>query len=244
LLAEARGHRAVHHPYLAALREGAVPDAHRAMADFARQYHGYTAHFPRFLTALISRLDNPRHRAALTQSLTDESGHYSRAELDQLATAGIRPEWIVGVSHAELFLRFKEAMGVPGAPEQEDELEVACWREMLLGVLVHGSPAEAVGALGLGTESIVRSIYEPLTHGVNRLDGLSPRETVFFALHATVDDHHVALLRAIAASFAETETGRRDLAKGMRKALVLRASFWDWMYDRAMRWEPLELRFG
>jgi hypothetical protein len=178
----------------------------------------------------------------LLAALTEETGSYSRADLDKLAAAGIEPEWIVGVPHPELFQRFQVAMGVPPAAEDEDELEVVCWRELLLSVIVNGSPAEAVGALGLGTESILRDLYAPLMEGLSRVDGLSPRDTVFFPLHTTVDDHHEASLRAIASSFAETEVGRRDLAKGMRKALVLRASFWDWMYDRAMRWHPLELR--
>lgn len=36
LIDEAKAHRAVHHPYLAALSGGAIPDAHGAIVDFAR----------------------------------------------------------------------------------------------------------------------------------------------------------------------------------------------------------------
>ena len=33
---------------------------------------------------------------------------------------------------------------------------------------------------------------------------------------------------------AALAAGRRDLRRGMRKALFLRAGFWDWMYRRAL----------
>ena len=49
-------HRAVRHPYLQALAAGNLPDLRFALEDFARHYYGYSAHFPRYLTALISRL--------------------------------------------------------------------------------------------------------------------------------------------------------------------------------------------
>ena len=38
----------------------------------------------------------------------------------------------------------------------------------------------------------------------------------------------------IAKDFADTNEGRRDLIKGMRKALFLRAGFWDWLHARAL----------
>ena len=37
----------------------------------------------------------------------------------------------------------------------------------------------------------------------------------------------------IAVSLARSPEGRRDLEKGMHKALFLRAGFWDWMLERA-----------
>jgi hypothetical protein len=80
----------------------------------------------------------------------------------------------------------------------------------------------------------VRVIYEPLVAAINRLQGLSPRDTVFFLLHTTVDDHHQATLQAISTDFAQSQSGRLGLRRGMLKSLQLRTAFWDWLYERAM----------
>jgi pyrroloquinoline quinone (PQQ) biosynthesis protein C len=238
LTEESKTHRAVKHRYLQALAEGTLPDLRWALADFGRQYFGYSAHFPRYLTTVISRLDQPQHRAALLENLTEESGVYGEEELQELAAFGIEAEWIVGIPHPKLFQRFRRALGVVDSPIEDDSIEVVCWREMFLSVL-GGSPAEAVGALGLGTEGVVRDLYKPFVQALERLPELHPRDVVFFPLHTAVDDHHQATLLDIARYYAQTPQSRRELAKGMRKALALRASYWDWMYERAMEGAPV-----
>jgi hypothetical protein len=229
---QALAHRAVSHPYLRALATGDLPDLRWALADFARQYYGYSAHFPRFLAQTISQLTEPADRSGLLMNLTEESGDYGEEDLEKLQAAGIDPDWIVGVPHPELFSRFCSAMGVDLGGPSRDAVQVVCWREMFLEVLGGGSPAQAVGALGLGTESIVSTMYQQFLPALERLK-IPPRDAVFFPLHALVDDHHQATLLEIAVRFAATPAGRRDLEKGMHKALFLRAGFWDWMLGRA-----------
>jgi pyrroloquinoline quinone (PQQ) biosynthesis protein C len=232
LAAEALQHRAVRHPYLQALADGEFPDMNAALADFARHYYGYSAHFPRYLAALVGRLERPAHRRALLENLTEESGQYPEDEIAALEELGIEREWIDGIPHPQLFERFSRAVGVePG--QSEEALEVVCWREMLLSILQFGSPIEAVGAIGLGTENIVRAIYEPICRAIARAPGLTAKDTVFFPLHTAVDDHHQETLQQIAIDLASTPDGLRDLAKGMRKALALRSAFWDWLEERA-----------
>jgi pyrroloquinoline quinone (PQQ) biosynthesis protein C len=233
LVQEALRHRAVRHPYLDALAVGDLPDLRWALADFARAYRGYSAWFPRYLTAVVSRLDRAEHRAALLDNLAEECGRYEGSELEALARAGVDPAWVEGVPHPELFARFARAIGA----ETDDAAvpdQVACWRELLLLVVSSGSAAEAVGAMGLGTETIVRSIYPPFVTAIERLGTLSPRDAVFFPLHAAVDDHHQRTLKVIAADLAATETGARELRRGMLKALQLRSAFWDWLHARAV----------
>lgn len=233
LSADSLRHRAVRHPYLRALAEGSFPDLRWALADFARHYFGYSSHFPRYLTTVISRLENPEHRRALLENLTEESGSYGESELEELEQLGIEREWIVGVPHPLLFERFSKAVGVSHGGARESD-QVVCWRELFLQLLSGGTPAEALGALGLGTENIVRTIYEPFVTAIRRLDELGPRDTVFFPLHTAVDDHHQETLQSISADFATNVDGRTGLRRGMLKALQLRASFWDWLHDRAM----------
>jgi pyrroloquinoline quinone (PQQ) biosynthesis protein C len=168
----------------------------------------------------------------LLENLTEESGTYGEEDLSTLAGIGIEREWIEGVPHPVLFERFAAALGVtPGDAEEQDEVRI--WREMLLQVL-STSPAEAIGALGLGTENIVSTMYEPFLAAIATLEGVSPRETVFFPLHTAVDDHHQETLRVLAVRHAVTEEGRRALRRGMLKSLQLRVTFWDWMFERAM----------
>jgi len=233
LAAEALRHPAVRHPYLQDLGQGRLPDPGFALQDFARHYYGYSSHFPRYLTALISKLEEPAHRAALLENLTEESGQYEQEELAELARCGVDPAWIVGIPHPELFRRFRSALGVGNTAEDQEHIEVVCWREQFLALLNGASAAEALGALGLGTETIVQTIYQPFVAATTAL-GMAPRDCVFFPLHTAVDDHHQATLRQIAIDFAATPEGRLDLAKGMRKALALRHSFWSWLHSRAL----------
>jgi pyrroloquinoline quinone (PQQ) biosynthesis protein C len=233
LALEGTSHRAVHHPYLLALRDKTLPDMKWALADFARHYHGYSAHFPRYLTTVIGRLELPEHRAALMENLTEEAGIYESDELEELAEIGVEKEWVDGVPHPLLFRRFCRVAGVENSGHDTDSIEVICWREMFLAVLSGGSTAEALGAIGLGTENVVSTMYKHFLPAVEVL-AVDPSETVFFPLHAAVDDHHQETLMEISRHYAGTEAGRADLRKGMRKALTLRAGFWDWLHQRAM----------
>tara|TARA_B100000809_G_scaffold266506_1_gene329566 strand:- start:2603 stop:3823 length:1221 start_codon:yes stop_codon:yes gene_type:complete len=234
LVEEALSHPAVCHPYLTDLAEGNVPDLGWAIRDFATQYPGYCAHFPRYLTMVISKLESPSHRMTLMQNLTEESGMLDEEELAVLVEHGIDPDWVQGIPHPKLFERFQKAVDVSGTLKNgDDALEVVCWRESFYHLLSNGSPAEAVGAIGLGTENIVNHIYTALIRSIERLGTLDRQQYVFFELHCEVDDdHHQALLN-IARDFTDDRQNRIDLRKGMLKALGLRAIFWEWMHQRA-----------
>ncbi len=233
LVEEALVHRAVNHPYLRALAEGDMPDTEWALMDFAKHYYGYSLHFPRYLTAVISKLEVAAHRNSLLENLTEESGIYGDDEYAELAAIGVDRAWIEGIPHPELFKRFRVATGVTGPYSPQDEaVELTCWRESFMATLTFGSAAEALGALGLGTENIVSSIYVPFVKAVARTS-LKPRDTVFFPLHTAVDDHHQEALAEISRHFAALPEGKGDLRRGMIKALSMRASFWDWLYERA-----------
>lgn len=234
LVQEALSHPAVKHPYLVDLAEGNLPDLPWAIRDFSIQYPGYCAHFPRYLTMVISKLDSPAHRMTLLQNLTEESGILDQEELEVLADHAIDPKWVQGIPHPKLFERFQQALGVcDNHGHTDDVLEVVCWRESFYHLLASGSPAEAVGAIGLGTENVVSKIYAPIIKAIERLGTLDRKDYVFFELHCEVDDdHHEALLN-IARDFSDVPENCIDLRKGMLKALGLRAIFWDWMHNRA-----------
>ena len=234
LVQEAHAHPAVCHPYLHDLSTGNLPDLKWALRDFARQYPGYCAHFPRYLTMVISKLDSPDHRQTLMQNLIEESGTLDEADIEVLVEYGIDPDWVQGIPHPVLFERFQRALGLGDADLAEPhELEVVCWRESFYNLLASGTAAEAVGAIGLGTENVVGDMYRPIVRAIDCLGSLDRRESVFFELHCEVDeDHHLALL-SIARDYAAVPQNRLELRKGMLKALGYRARFWDWMHLRA-----------
>ena len=238
LVAQSHQHRAVRHPYLRALGRGDLPDPRGALQDFARHYHGYSSHFPRYLTALISRLEDDSDRCMLLENVREESGCYSQQELGTLQTSGIQPEWVSDVPHPELFRRFRRALGVADDEPAEEHPEVIAWRELLLAVLSQGSAAEAVGALGLGTEGIVPVIYPAFVDALRGLGDVAPRDGVFFLLHTLIDDHHQASLQTLARKLGASRKGRRDLRLGMTKALALRDTFWSWLHQRALAMAP------
>ncbi len=131
----------------------------------------------------------------------------------QVLALGVRPDGIVGVPHPELCRRFRIAATGARETDAEENLEVICWREMLLSVISLGSPAETNSALALGTESI--------------------DSTLFFPRHTAVDDNPQASQRRIAIHLAAAERGRADLARDRHKALALRDSFWSWLHERS-----------
>ena len=164
----------------------------------------------------------------------EEAGQYDDEDLDLLAEMGIPAEWIVGVPHPLLFQRFRDALGRQETSDESEHIEVVCWRDMFLNTLGDGSPAEAVGALGLGTENIVRHLYVPFVRALEYAPDLSPRDAVFFPLHTAVDDRHQAALGNVAVDFATNPEKRFDISCGMHKALALRAGFWSWLHERAL----------
>ena len=227
-------HRAVRHPYLHALANGELPDVGFALADFARQYPVYSKWFPQYLSIVAAKLSDADHRELLLANLREERGILDDEALGQLAAAGIPAGWVEGIPHPQLFERFSRALGVvPLLDGDRDARAALHWRDRFYGLLRDGSTAAAVGAIGLGTEAIVRHIYPPIVAAIRRHGRLDREAYVFFELHCLVDDAHSETLLAIAASLARDERSRADLRNGMYAALELRAGFWDHLRRRA-----------
>ena len=233
LLEEALAHRAINHPYLEALEKGDFPDPQSAIKDFATQYLGYTSWFPRYLTASISRLDNHAHRMHLIENLSEESGFLEAEELSMLNEMGIAIAWVQGIPHPELFKRFQKALDIDHRKTTYCD-EAIIWRELFLMTISQGSAEEAIGAMGLGTEAIVKYIYRKLINAIKNHTNLTLEQYVFFELHTEVDDEHGKILLKIAEEMMTSEQAAKDIRKGMLKALSLRSMFWDALYARAM----------
>ena len=211
---EALAHPVVGHLFLARLASGELP-ARPALRGFARRYRTYSRRFPEFLRATLGVL-RPGHRRLLQDNLDEESGRYGDAELAALASAGVEAEWVVGVPHPELFERFAAAVEAPSQPCPSTDR----WCDALLALCWEG-PAQAVGALGFGTEAIVSSMYASFLPALER-GAVSPRDGVFFPLHVVVDDDHTASLEAIG-----RDLDPHRMRGAMLRALELRGQFFD-----------------
>jgi hypothetical protein len=232
LVKEALEHRAVNHPYLKALANGEFENMEAVLKDFASQYGFYSSWFPRYLTAVISKLENPEFRTHLLDNLSEESGHLHEEDMEAVRALGIKDEWVQGIPHPKLFKRFQVAMGVDYSAQPDIEVDI--WRDSFLSLMQGGSAVSAVGGIGLGTESIVKYIYKDIITAIEKHTNLSLEDYVFFPLHTEVDDEHGLILLDIAEKMAsQSPEEERELRKGMLKALNLRAAYWDDMYKRA-----------
>jgi pyrroloquinoline quinone (PQQ) biosynthesis protein C len=216
---------------LLAFAEGRARDLGQAVRLFLREYYYYSSRFSQYLGGLLSALDNPAHRAAILQNLREENGDIDEQHRLELAQNGIQPA-DVAEPHPVLFRRFLVAIGfdMNELASCRPRLATLAWSETMLGIMCTTDPAQAVAALGLGTEGIVRPMYLHLLRAIRRAwPDLSARDRAFFELHALVDDEHAEALNQIAVSMASGTGARRSLALGVSRALEARAAFFDEM---------------
>jgi len=111
---------------------------------------------------------------------------------------------------------------------------------MFLDLCLKGGAAQALGAIGLATENVVKYIYRPILDAIdNHLPNMSRKDRVFFDLHAALDDEHGEVLSEIAVEYAtQSEDTRRQLKEGMLMALSIRGAFFDAMEARADAMAP------
>ncbi|MCA8953728.1 MAG: iron-containing redox enzyme family protein [Planctomycetes bacterium] len=228
LVRESLTHPAVHHPFLTSFASGEYADAFGVMRQYALEYSGYASWFPHYLRSVIRRLERQDHRLLLLRNLEEERGQLDEDDCQALRGVGIDPNAILGIPHPVLFRRFCHAIGLSDQDLSQPTEAAREWRTAFLDYLSQATEAEAVGALGLGTEHIVRPVYEHLLAGIRRIGVLKRDDYVFFELHCLVDDQHQQDLLTIAKELASTRPdGVGELRRGMQKALDLRCEFWN-----------------
>ena len=232
---EAENHRALNHPYLDALIKGSFKNTEVVLKDFTYQYLAYSTDFLRYLTSTISQLEEREHREMLVHNLMEEAGKVDPGDAKPLAAAGIKIDWIQGVPHPVLYQRFLKAVGVDEKFRASHGYcdEAMIWRRMFQAICSTGGAAQALGAMGLGTENIVKFVYAKIIKAIDKHLDVSREERVFFDLHAAVDDEHGEVIDNIAVDYAQFRRNREPLRNGMLMALNARAAFFDGMMIRA-----------
>ena len=168
--AQIRERHLLTHPFYTRWREGTLPV--EAIQEYTRQYYAFESAFPRLLSAIHSRTDDPAVRQSILDNLWDE----------EHGTA----------NHAELWLRFAEGMGV-----QRDEVRAATPNAGTEGLMDaywdlarNGSPAAAISAL-YAYEAQVPEVAAEKINGLRDRYGIDDARTLaFFTVHSTLDLEH------------------------------------------------------
>lgn len=203
-------HRSIPHPYLKALANGSHPNPLATMKDFIKNYKVFMAQFPHCLAILISRIENQSQRQKV------------------LGIPGLGPLAVDGDSHPELINRLSDVLSIDQQEEDSDALaEVINWRDDFISLLRDGTFAQAIGAMGPGSEALFPDLYRQLRACCETL-GLAQ------LLPMNCDEKHANLFIELAKESAENPALRSDLRMGALRALALRAAFFDFMHQRAL----------
>lgn len=162
------------HPFLVSCREGRA--SLEALKRLLVQQGLYSSHFTRYLCALMANLSSNDQVLELAENLFEELG---------LAPDSPTPHYILYRDMLNAFdLRLDDAEPTSGT------------RQLINAMYAHcrsGDPAVGLGALCIGAEGLVPSLYADYVkgfeaHGINR-------DTIqFFYLHIACDDEHALTL--------------------------------------------------
>jgi pyrroloquinoline-quinone synthase len=193
------------HSFYRAWLDGTLPRP--ALQEYAQQYFAFESNFPRFLSAIHSRCDQPDVRAALLDNLWDEEHGES--------------------NHRELWLRFAEGIGV-----DRDRVTAAEWNEATRALVdtyrsvSAQAPVVAAVAAVHAYERQVPAVAQAKIDGLRRRYGIDDDRTLaFFEVHGTLDVEHSDAERRILGTAAADEEDA--VVEATRSALDAWWSFLD-----------------
>lgn len=224
-------HRILRHPYVEQLRTANFEDPKAALADFVLYSYQFSSQFPRYLTAALSRLDVHEHRLLLLPAL-QETLQFDATARERLSAAGLDVDPWTGHNRAELNLQLLRSLGLDRSAVEVEQLCVVCWRELFLATLTQGTPAEAVGTLAYGAGYTSIAVYTAALPTLRAIPDVKPQDAAFLYVAALHPPPYLQTMQEIALHHAETPEGRRDLIKGMNKAMMIRLALFETLASR------------
>ena len=195
------------HPFYTKWRKGEL--TREALQDYARQYYAFESTFPRLLSALHTRSDQPGVRQSLLDNLWDEE----HGE----------------VNHAELWLRFGEGIGADrssvrsAAPNEGTRaLLDAYWAAVSDGPIAAG-----IAALYAYERQVPEVATEKIRGLVEQYGVDDPRTLAFFTVHSTLDLEHSGAERSMISDLASTAADEEAVLASTRAALDVWWGFLD-----------------
>lgn len=169
--------RILNHPFVKRCGRGTatMPE----LSSFLIQHGRYSAYFTRYLCGLISQLDDGADVLTLADNLAEELGYGSESQ----------------TPHSKIYRRMLEDLGIaldqaPTFPETQNLIDT------MLMLCQQPRGLAGLGALYLGAEAIVPSLYTKIMNGL-RSCGVAEDRLEFFAMHVECDDKHAATMYAI-----------------------------------------------
>ena len=187
------------HPFYTRWREGTLPV--EAIQEYTRQYYAFESAFPRLLSAIHSRTDDPVVRQSILDNLWDEE----HGE----------------VNHAELWLRFAEGMGVEREDVRGAEANAGtqALMETYWGLATDGSPAAGIAAL-YAYEAQVPEVAAEKIRGLRERYGIDDARTLaFFTVHSTLDLEHSGAERDAIRRTTKTDSSSEAAVAATSRAL-------------------------
>ena len=221
---EVAQHPALNHIFLHKLAQGDFPNVLSALRDYAHQYSFYSQWFTKYLGGVIDNLEHQHQKDVLLENMEEEKGIPDSPKLED------RP-------HVELFSMFKVAVG---ADKQYCDSTPPCttvqiWRDLFLQKCQSSIKGVGLGAIGLGTEYIISSIYPYIIQAIENHTDLDEQAGLFFRLHVECDDGHAENIEILTREIAEDTSTREAIRFGVLSSLNLRKAFWDAQLSRAER---------
>ena len=187
------------HPFYTKWREGTL--SREALQEYARQYYAFESTFPRLLSALHTRSDQPDVRQSLLDNLWDEE----HGE----------------VNHAELWLRFGEGIGAERTSVRTAERNAGT-RALLdsyWSAVSNGPIAAGIAALYAYEGQVPEVATEKIRGLVEQYGVDDPRTLAFFTVHSTLDVEHSGAERSMISELAPTPADEEAVLASTRAAL-------------------------
>lgn len=200
--------RLLAHPFLRRCEAGTVTMAE--LRNFLVQQGKYSAHFTRYLCALISNLSEADDVLQLASNLAEELGYGEDA----------------GTPHARIYAEMLRSFDIspheePTRPETQNLVDTMA----MLCRQPGGLPG--LGALCMGAEAVVPAVYSRILEGF-AARGVEPDAVRFFKIHVECDDGHAQTMFEMLERLTEgSNADRSRVLHGAEMAINARLRFFD-----------------